>query len=102
MRKPHELYEQQQSALSSARSAPGGALLHSNEASFSLLGVAALRQALKVARSAKMPAHARAAVCGYVAGKRLPPFLLASACLPEAVAAASERPASKRSTGVAR
>ena len=65
-RRPHELWEAQQVALSSA---PGGSTPpHSGEIGFSLLGVAALRQALKVARSAKMPAHARAAVCGYVAG----------------------------------
>ncbi len=59
-RKPHVLHEAQQAALGSGlgRQAPG----------FSLLATAALQQAVKVASSAKMPAHARAAICGYVAG----------------------------------
>ena len=59
-RKPHVLYETQQAILGPVlgRQAPG----------FSLLATAALQQSVKVASSAKMPAQARAAICGYVAG----------------------------------
>ena len=70
-RAPHVLYEQQQGILlngpvAGGNSEAGAAGMSVPEAS--LLAVAALRQARKVASSAKMPLDVRAAVCGYVAG----------------------------------
>ena len=73
-RAPHVLYEQQQDVLPSRLVAGGNAPQAGAGAAggavtgASLLAVAALRQATRVAASAKMPADVRAAVCGYVAG----------------------------------
>ena len=82
-RKPGELFELTQALLSDAPAAHGqplggpGSVAADEPASgsdvgsgpgFSLLAVAALRQALRVAGSGKMAADARAGIAAYVAG----------------------------------
>jgi hypothetical protein len=61
-RKPHEFYELQQ-ATQMATAGLGG-----KKGQYSLLPVAALRQAVRVSGSAKIPASTRAAIAGYVSG----------------------------------
>lgn len=63
LRRPHELFEQQQELLSAA-GASGGA---SGSPQFSLLALCALRQLLRVLGSTKMPGADKAAVAAYVA-----------------------------------
>jgi hypothetical protein len=61
-RKPQDFYEAARAILSCTSAAP-------RRGEHSLLVVAALRQAVRVTASSKMPADARAAIAGYVAGK---------------------------------
>ncbi len=68
-RKPQEFYEATRVVLTQhAIAAP--------PSEHSLLVVAALRQAVRVAASSKMPADARAAIAGYVAGDLLQATLI--------------------------
>lgn len=64
-RKPQEFHEAERAILS-PQTSTGNAMRHGQH---SLLVVAALRQAVRVAASAKMPADARAAIACYVAGE---------------------------------
>ena len=74
-RRPGELFELTQSLLSDTAAAHGPVPSGPGQGSdaglglgFSLLAVAGLRQALRVAGSGKMAADARAGVAAYVAG----------------------------------
>lgn len=70
-RKPHEFYETARGILSQHAIA-------ASQPEHSLLVVAALRQAVRVTASSKMPAVARAAIASYVAGELLHATFLSS------------------------
>ncbi len=71
-RKPQEFYEAQRAILAQhTGSTTAAAAATVRPLEHSLLAVAALRQAVRVSVSSKMPADARAAVAGYVAGEPL-------------------------------
>ena len=61
-RRPHELFATLLEAGSYVRD--------HGETRFSLLGVAALRQVVRVLGSAKMASHSKAAIAGFVSGLR--------------------------------
>ncbi|KAK9836812.1 hypothetical protein WJX74_008587 [Apatococcus lobatus] len=69
-RRPEQFWETQLSLSADSPAASCGPQTAPGQAgqSFSLLGVSALQQALKVASSSKRPSFSRAAVCSYVAG----------------------------------
>ena len=61
-RRPHELF---------ATLLEAGSCVNGHEGmQFSLLGIAALRQAIRVLGSAKMASHSKAAIAGFVSGLR--------------------------------
>ena len=64
LRKPHEMWELQQDILGTATGSASP--LHQPDAS--LLPITALRQAIRVAGSSKMPETAIVAICRYVKG----------------------------------
>lgn len=66
LRKPHEMWELQQDILSASSPETGAPHL---EAEASLLPVTALRQAIRVAGSSKIPEASIMAVCKYVEGE---------------------------------
>ena len=66
LRKPHEMWELQQEILSAASPEAGAPHLESDA---SLLPVTALRQAIRVAGSSKIPQASIMAVCKYVKGE---------------------------------
>lgn len=71
-RKPQEFHEAQRAILAQRTgSASAAAAAAARPLEHSLLAVVALRQAVRVSVSSKMPADARAAVAGYVAGEPL-------------------------------
>ena len=65
LRKPHEMWELQQEILSAASPGTGAPNL---ETDASLLPVTALRQAIRVAGSSKIPQASIMVVCRYVKG----------------------------------
>ena len=66
LRKPHEMWELQQEILSAASPDTSAPYL---ETDASLLPVTALRQAIRVAGSSKIPQASIMAVCKYVKGE---------------------------------
>ena len=66
LRKPHEIWELQQELLSAASPETGAPHL---ETETSLLPVTALRQAIRVAGSSKIPQASIMAICKYVKGE---------------------------------
>ena len=65
LRKPHEMWELQQGILDAASTGNSPPLHHPDA---SLLPITALRQAIRVAGSSKMPKTAITAICSYVKG----------------------------------
>lgn len=68
-RRPQELWELNQSLLASSDGGGGEGI--GSQPGFSELAVCCLRNALKVAASARMPSDARCAIASYTAGETL-------------------------------
>ena len=69
LRKPHEMWELQQGIPDAANTSNGPPLCQPDA---SLLAITALRQAIRVAGSCKMPEAAISAICSYVTGNAHP------------------------------
>ena len=82
LRKPHEMWDLQQDILSAASNEPNEQF---QESDASLLPVTALRQAIRVAGSSKIPQASILAICRYVKGKvpHLPELSSSAECLAE-------------------